>query len=100
MPPSSVLRSSVAAVVSRLSSRRGRWSACAVAPKRAFPTCTKLRIGVADVLKARPLFPNVTDVEVVVDGWNDVLRFEMAVREAYPKASVRFAWDEKKTEMK
>lgn len=98
MPPSSVLRASAAAVVARLSARSGRWSACAVAPKRAFPTCTKLRIGVADVLKARPLFPNVEEVEVIVDGWNDVLRFELAVREAYPNAKVRFAWDEKKVE--
>jgi hypothetical protein len=98
MPPYSALRSSVAAVVERLSARHGRWSACAVAPKRAFPTCTKLRIGIADVMKARPLFPNVEDVEVVVDGWDDLLKFEMAVRDAYRPARVRFTWDEKKAE--
>ena len=90
---SSILKTSIAAVVSRLSARTGRWSASAPRPQRAFPTCTKLRIGIADVMKARPLFPNVAEVEVVVDGWNDVLAFERAVRDAYPRATVRFTWD-------
>lgn len=93
---SSVLRASVSAVFSRLSKRQGKWCSYAPRPKRAFPACTELRIGIADAMTARPFFPNVEEVEVVVGAWSELLESEAAVREAYRPARVKFVLEAKK----
>jgi hypothetical protein len=46
-------------------------------------------------MTARPFFPNVEEVEVVVGAWSELLETEEAVLEAYRPARVKFVLEAK-----